>query len=113
MASADEHLASDGQVFNRLSPKYKIMEVNFISGAASDIPLKQSAARPTAAAAPGAAADASPADFGTSNSISESFSQSASTRADKVARANQLLSDPSYPSGAVLNQLAGFLAKRL
>jgi hypothetical protein len=111
MASADEHLASDGQVFNRLSPQYKIMEVNFISGAASDIPLKQSAARQAPAPAP--TADASPADFGASNSITESFSQSASTRADKVARANQLLSDPSYPSGAVLNQLAGFLAKRL
>jgi hypothetical protein len=111
MASSDGHLESDGQVFNRLLPQYKIMEVNFITGGATEIPLRQSPTRPTPA--PAAATDPSATDFGTSNSIAESFSQASSTRADKVARANQLLSDPSYPSGAVLNQLAGFLAKRL
>jgi hypothetical protein len=112
MASADGHLESNRPALFRLVPKYKIMEVNFISGAASEIPLRQAAARPTPTP-PAAAADAGATDFDTSNSISQSFSQTAASRADKVARANELLSDPSYPSGAVLNQLAGFLAKRL
>jgi hypothetical protein len=111
MASADGHLESDGKGFNRLSPTYKIMEVNFITGAASEIPLRQTAAKPTPA--PAAASEAGAADFGTSNSIAATFSQSSPTRADKIARANELLSDPNYPSGPVLNQLAGFLAKRL
>lgn len=111
MASADGHLDSDSPAFNRLLPKYKIMEVNFITGAASEIPLRQTPSRP--AAAPAAAPSADAADFGTSNSITQSFSQTAPSRADKIARANELLSDPSYPSTPVLNQLAGFLAKRL
>lgn len=111
MASSDEHLASDSQGFNRLSPKYKIMEVDFISGRASEIPLRQSSARSTPAPAP--TTDSSPASFDTSHSIEASLSQGQSSRADKIARANALLSDPSYPSGPVLNQLAGFLAKRL
>jgi len=112
MASADGHLESDGKGFNRQSPIYKIMEVNFITGAASEIPLRQTAAKPTPAPA-AAVSDAGAADFGTSNSIAATFSQSSPTRADKIARANELLSDPSYPSTPVLNQLAGFLAKRL
>jgi len=111
MASADGHLESDRPAFNRLLPKYKIMEVNFISGAAAEIPLRQTAARP--ASTPPAAPTTDAADFGASNSISQSFSQTTPTRADKIARANELLSDQSYPSGPVLNQLAGFLAKRL
>ncbi len=112
MASADGHLESDRPAFNRLLPKYKIMEVNFISGAAAEIPLRQTPSRPATAPA-AAAANADAADFGTSNSISRSFSQTSPSRADKIARANELLSDPNYPSGPVLNQLAGFLAKRL
>ena len=112
MASADGHLESDQSTFNRRLPKYKIMEVNFISGAAAEVPLRQTTSRPAApAAAPAAATDAT--DFGASNSIAQTFSQTTPTRAEKVARANELLSDPSYPSTPVLNQLAGFLAKRL
>jgi hypothetical protein len=111
MASSDGHLASDGQGFNRLSPKYKIMEVNFVTGSASEIPLRQSSAR--SASAPAAVTDPAAASFETSNSIAASLSQSQTSRPEKIARANELLSDPSYPSAPVLNQLAGFLAQRL
>jgi hypothetical protein len=111
MASSDEHVTSDGSGFNRLSPKYKIMEVNFVTGSASEIPLRPSTARSTPA--PAAVTDGSSASFDTSHSIEASLNQAQPSRTDKIARANALLSDPSYPSAPVLNQLAGFLAKRL
>ena len=88
------------------------MEVNFVTGSASEIPLRQGSARSTPAAA-AAPTDTSPASFETSNSIAASLNQSQTARPEKIARANELLSDPSYPSGPVLNQLAGFLAQRL
>ena len=87
------------------------MEVNFVTGSASEIPLRQSSARSTPA--PVAATDSSADSFETSNSIAASLNQTQTARPEKIARANELLSDPSYPSGAVLNQLASFLAKRL
>lgn len=94
-----------------MSPNYKIMEVNFVTGSVSKIPLRQSSARSTPA--PAAATDSSAASFETSNSIAASLNQAQVSRPEKIARANELLSDPNYPAGAVLNQLAGFLAQRL
>lgn len=86
------------------------MEVNFVTGSASEIPLRQSSARTTPAPA---AADNAATSFDTSHSIEASLNQGPTSRTEKIARANALLSDPNYPSAPVLNQLAGFLAKRL
>ncbi len=88
------------------------MEVNFVTGSASEIPLRQSSPRSTPAPA-AAVTDSSAASFEASNSIAASLNQSQTARPEKIARANELLSDPSYPSGQVLDQLAGFLAQRL
>ena len=91
------------------SPNFnKIMVVEFNTGGANYIPVRQTSAR---------RADATPADdssvsFSTS-SLQQTLKDLPQVRSDKVAQASALVSDSSYPSDTALNQLAGFLAKRL
>lgn len=108
MNRADEHFERDEWLVSR-SPNFnKIMVVEFNTGGANFIPVRQSSVRP---------ADASPADdssvsFST-QSLQQTFQQSAQPRPEKVAQAAALLSDSNYPSDAALSQLAGFFASRL
>jgi hypothetical protein len=107
--STDEWFERDGLALNRLSPHYRIMEVNFISGNGSEIPLRPAATPKPATPAP----TGTPATFDRTQSLETSLSQSPQVRPEKIARANALLSDSSYPSDQTLNQLAGFLATRI
>jgi anti-sigma28 factor (negative regulator of flagellin synthesis) len=63
-------------------------------------------------------ADATSATTGPSvsfaaQSLQDTLKQSSASRPEKVAQASALLSNGNYPSDAALNQLAGFLARRL
>jgi hypothetical protein len=109
MSRADDNFESNEW---QLSPSHnfnKIMVVEFNTGGANFIPVRQSPARQAEVPA---AADDSSASFST-QSLQQTLKQSSSVRPDKVAQANALLSDGTYPSDAALNQLAGFFAKNL
>jgi anti-sigma28 factor (negative regulator of flagellin synthesis) len=108
MSRADEHFERDEWLSSRSPNFYKIMVVEFNTGGANYIPVRQTSARQTQAAAD----DDSSVSFST-QSLQQSLKQSAQVRPEKVAQANALLSDGNYPSDAALNQLAGFLANRL
>ena len=108
MSRADEHFERDEWLVSR-SPNYsKIMVVEFNTGGANFIPVRQTSAR----RADATAADDSSVSF-SSQSLQQTLKQSPQVRPEKVAQANALLSDGNYPSDAALNQLAGFLANRL
>ena len=89
-------------------PNYKkIMVVEFNTGGANFIPVRQLPARQTRAAA-----DDSSVSFSAS-SLEQTLKQTPQVRPEKIAAAAALLADGSYPSDAAMNQLAGFLARRL
>ena len=111
MRYADDNIR-DGSP-NGLPPKqFKIMVVEFNTGGANFIPVRQASARPAGAAAAdnSGAADAS---FETQQLASSLPKPSAAVRPEKVARAAALVADPNYPSPAQLSKLAGLLAKHL
>ena len=108
MSRADEHFERDEWLSSRSPNFYKIMVVEFNTGGANYIPVRPASARRAAAAA-----DDSSVSFDATRSLQQTLQQSPSVRPDKVAQANALLNDGNYPSDAALNQLAGFLARRL
>ena len=71
---------------------------------------------PTAAKGPAAAgARNAPnrTDSATLNSLDETLQNLPATRSDAVERARGLVSDSSYPSQDVINQMSRFIAERL
>jgi hypothetical protein len=111
MSRADESFERDEWLVS-FPPAYKkIMVVEFNTGGANYIPVQQSASR-QANASPAADSSDSTVSF-SSQSLQDTLKQSAQVRPGKVAQANALLSDGTYPSEATLNRLAGFLAKQL
>ena len=108
MSRADDNFESSEWLVSPSSNFNKIMVVEFNTGGANFIPVRQASARQAEAPA----ADDSSASFST-QSLQQTLKQSSQVRPEKVAQANALLSDGNYPSDAALNQLAGFLAKRL
>jgi hypothetical protein len=109
MKSSDDHLERDDWVLTRWSLQIKNMPVDSINGYSPELPVRQASTRPAAAPAASSASDS----FDSTATLKSAQSQTATVRPDKVARASQLLADPSYPNDKVLNQLAGFLANRL
>jgi len=105
MSRADEHFERDEWLVSRSPNLYKIMVVEFNTGGANFIPVQQTSARRAAAA------DDAPA-FAT-ETLQRSRQQPAPVRPAKVAQAAALLNAGNYPSDTALNQLAGFLAKRI
>ena len=87
------------------------MEVNFFTSRAFEVLLRQSSARTSREPAAEIGGGATP--LATNRSIVPARNQAQPTRPDKIARANELLSDPGYPSGQTLDQLARCLAQRL
>jgi len=107
MSRADKHFERD-EWLGRYSPdRYKIMVVEFNTGGANFIPVRQSSARQAEAASGDASVSFS------AQSLQQSLKESPQVRPEKVAQAAALVSDGNYPSDAALNQLAGFLASRL
>jgi hypothetical protein len=110
MKSSDDHFDWDQKVFHRWFRQTKIMPVDFINGYGSELPIRQTSARPAASSRPSAAEADSLATTGAFNA---SQNQASTSRPEKLARASELLADENYPSEKVLNQLAGFLADKL
>ncbi|MGA2246204.1 MAG: hypothetical protein ABSH48_14500 [Verrucomicrobiota bacterium] len=110
MSRADDHFEMDEWLDRYSAKQYKIMIVEFNSGGASFIPVQQASSRQTGSAA--AASDDSSVSF-SSQSWQASIKQASAARPEKVAQATALANDPSYPSDADLNRLAGFLSSRL
>jgi len=108
MSRADDHFESDEWLGSRPPNFDKIMVVEFNTGGANYIPVRQASAR----AADVSATDDSSSSFST-QALQQSFQQAAQVRPEKVAQANALLSSGDYPSDQALNQLAGFFASRL
>jgi hypothetical protein len=108
MSHADEHYDRAEWRMGRSPNLNKIMVVEFNTGGANYIPVRQTAVR-RANTTP---ADDSPVSFSTS-SLQQSLKDLPQVRADKVAQASALVNDSSYPSDTALNQLAGFFANRL
>ena len=108
MNTADEHFERDGWLVSRPRNTYKIMVVEFNTGGANFIPVRQ-----TAAQRPPAAKQDNSVSFDTTQAIRQSAKDPAPVRADKVAAATALANDPSYPTDAALSRLAGFLANRI
>jgi len=90
------------------SINFKIMVVEFKTGAVSYIPIRYAAA-PSAAAATRDSA----VSLAATQLLKQSLKQSSLVRPEKVAAAAALVNDRHYPSNAMLNRLAGFLAARL
>jgi anti-sigma28 factor (negative regulator of flagellin synthesis) len=111
MSRADEQFKRDEWLVSRPPYFNKIMVVEFNTGGANYIPVRQTSTRSAAEPAGDAAADSS-VSF-SSQSLKDTLKQSAAVRPEKVAEANALLNDGNYPSDATLNRLAGFLAQRL
>ena len=112
MRFADDNARGDSS--NRLTPKYiKIMVVEFNTGGANFIPVRQAAARPAGATASADTDGDSAASFETAQYTQSLPKPAAAVRADKVAQAAALVADPNYPSDAQLSKLAGLLAKHL
>lgn len=107
MSRADDHFERDEWLVSRSPNNYKIMVVEFNTGGANFIPVRQTSARRTEAAA-----DDSSVSFAT-QSLQQTLKQTPQVRPEKVAQASALLSDGNYPSDAALSQLAGFLTNRL
>lgn len=85
------------------------MEINLNPGRGAELPVRQAAAaRPDSAPA----ADES-GSFQPSQSLENALNQTPVVRADKVARAQQLLADVKYPPDELLNGIAHLLAVKL
>ena len=107
MSRADRHFEGNEWLNSRSPNLNKIMVVEFNTGGANFIPVRQSSARQTEAAS-----DDSSVLFST-QSLQQTLKESPQVRPEKVAQAAALVSDGNYPSDAALNKLAGFLAGRL
>jgi anti-sigma28 factor (negative regulator of flagellin synthesis) len=110
MSRADNHFDWDEWWLNRSPKLNKIMLVEFNSGGANFIPVRQSSV-PRAGAADGDADDSS-VSF-SAQSLQQNLPQAPQARPEKIAQAQALVADGNYPSDKALNQLAGFLANRL
>ena len=99
---------------DRLNPAtIKIMVVEFNTGGANFIPLRQGPARRTDAASVGDAGGNEAVSFETQHLAQSLPKPPADVRPEKLARAAALVADPNYPSAAQLSKLAGLLAKHL
>ena len=107
MSRADKHFERYEWLAGHSPNLYKIMVVEFNTGGANFIPVRQTTTRRAEAAA-----DDSSVSFSAS-SLEQTLKQAPQIRPEKVAAAAALLSDGNYPSDAALSQLAGFLARRL
>ena len=67
-------------------------------------PSQPTARRRTTSAAPDSVS------FSTSDSLKRQLSQISTVRPEQVARAKELVSDPSYPPDYVINRIAALLA---
>jgi hypothetical protein len=111
MHYADDSLRDDSR--KRLATaKFKIMVVEFNTGGANFIPVRQSPARPAGTAAADNTGENDPS-FETAQFARSQPKPAAEVRPEKVARAAALVADPNYPSNAQLSKLAGLLAKHL
>jgi hypothetical protein len=108
MSRADKHYETVVWLESHSPSVNKIMMVEFNTGGANFIPIRQTSAR----RADAASSPDSSVSFSTS-SLQDALKQSPQVRPEKVAAAAALLSDGSYPSDSALNQLAGFFANRL
>ena len=111
MSRADEHFERNEWLVSRLPKFKKIMVVEFNTGGANFIPVRQASARRAENMSDGDADDSS-VSF-SAQSLQQSLKNLPQVRPEKVAQASALAADASYPSDAALNQLAGFLARRL
>lgn len=112
MSRADDHFVMDEWLRSCSEKYYKIMIVEFNSGGASFIPVKQASNQQANSAASSSDTDDSTTSF-SSQSLQASIKQAAEPRADKVAQASALVNGGNYPSDSDLNRLAGFLSSRL
>ena len=112
MRYADDNLR-DGSS-NGLTPKYfKIMVVEFNTGGANFIPVRQASAHRAETAAAADAEGENVASFETAQFARSLPQPAADVRPEKIARAAALVADKNYPSDAQLSRLAGLLAKHL
>lgn len=115
MSRADDHFEMDEWLRSCSEKYYKIMIVEFNSGGASYIPVKQAATQQASSASTGS--DTNDPNDSTvsfsSQTLQASMKQASEPRADKVAQASALANDSSYPSDGDLNRLAGFLSSRI
>jgi len=85
------------------------MEVDFHPGHSPIIGYNQPAVRRDL---PTAKAD-NTMSFERTNSLEQSLKDAPQVRPEKVAQANALVADASYPSDELLNRVAGLLAKHI
>jgi hypothetical protein len=52
-------------------------------------------------------------DLAKANALDAALKATPDTRAEQVARAKELIRDPGYPSGKVVDQVAAVLARRI
>ena len=109
MRFADDNLERDDRPGGLAPQIFKIMVVEFNTGGANYVPLRQASAK---RAAETTAADSS-VSFETTQLAKQLPKPEAEVRPEQVARASALVADAGYPSDSQLGQLAGFLAKRL
>ena len=88
------------------------MVVEFNTGGANFIPVRQTPAHRADAAAAESAGE-NVASFETAQLARSLPQPAAEVRAEKIARAAALVADKNYPSDAQLAKLAGLLAKHL
>lgn len=88
------------------------MVVEFNTGGANFIPVRQSQTRAAGAVAADKDGD-NDASFETQQLARSLPKPAADVRPEKIARAAALVADPNYPSPAQLSKLAGLLAKHL
>jgi len=108
MSRADDSYERDEWLKSCYPRQNKIMVVEFNTGGANFIPVRQASAKRSSATS----TDDSSVSFG-SQALQQTLKQSAQSRPEKVAQAAALVNNSNYPSDAQLNQLAGFLAARL
>lgn len=108
MNRADEHFEREERQASRSPNLKKIMVVEFNTGGTNYLPVSQATAR----RATTSATDDSSVSLST-QSLQQTLQQYTQARPDKVAQASALANDSNYPSDTALDQLAGFLAKRL
>jgi hypothetical protein len=114
MSRADDHFEMDEWLRSCSEKYYKIMIVEFNSGGASFIPVKQAATQQANSASGNDTNDTNDSTVSfTSQTLQASMKQASEPRADKVAQASALANDSSYPSDSDLNRLAGFLSSRI
>jgi len=115
MNRADDHFERNEWLTSHSPKNFKIMVVEFNTGGANYIPLRQTKAPSTTASASAATGSAdSSVSLESTQALERSLKQSSQqVRPEKVAAASALVNDSNYPSDATLSRLAGFLANRL